>query len=58
MLGKMYDGDMLIRKLSKTLHQVFCKIFLNTRVIAKCNIDPDEKPKELTRRRWVKEDGK
>ena len=35
-------GEMFIRRLSTTLLQIFCKIILNSEVIVKIIIDPDD----------------
>ena len=39
---KIFEGEMLIRTLSTTLLQIFCKIILNSEVIVKSIIDPDD----------------
>ena len=38
---KTFDGEMLIRTLTTTLLQISCKNFLNSKVIVKNIIDPD-----------------
>ena len=41
-IGKIFEGEMLIRTLPTTLLQIFCKIILNSKVIVKSIIDPDD----------------
>ena len=41
-VGKVFDGEMLIRTLPITLLQIFCQIILNFKVIALSIIDPDD----------------
>ena len=41
MIKKIFDGEMFIRTLPTTLLQIFCKIILNLKIIAKFDIDPD-----------------
>ena len=43
----MFQGGMLIRTLPTTLLQIFCKIILNSQVIIKSIIDPDNNLVEL-----------
>ena len=42
LLGKYFEGGMLIRTLPATFLQIFCKIILNSKVIVKNIIDPDD----------------
>ena len=41
-LIKIFIGEMLIRTLPTSLLQIFCKIILNSKVIVKSIIDPDD----------------
>ena len=42
MVGKIFEGGMLIRILPTTPLQIFCKIILNSQVIVKSIIGPDD----------------
>ena len=38
----MFDGEISIRLLPTYLFQIFCKIFVNFKVILKSILDPDD----------------
>ena len=40
--GKIFEGGLLFRIMPTTLLQIFCKIILNSKVIIKSIIDPDD----------------
>ena len=41
-MGKIFEGEMLIRTLPTTLLQIYCKIIPNSDVIVKSVIAPDD----------------
>ena len=42
MIGKNFEGEMLIRTVPTTVLQIYYKITLNSKVIIKSIIDPDD----------------
>ena len=42
MIGKIFEGEMLIRTLPTTFLQIFSKIILNSKVSVKSILDPDD----------------
>ena len=41
-MGKIFEGEILIRTLPTILLEIFCKIILNPKVIVKSIHDPDD----------------
>ena len=40
--GKVFEGEMLFRRLPRTLHEIICEIILNSKVIVKSTKYTDE----------------
>ena len=45
MIGKIFEGEMFFKTFPTLLLQIFCKITLNSNVIHKSIIDPEDKSK-------------
>ena len=41
-VGKIFEGEMLLRTLTRTLLEILCEIIFNSKVIVKSTEDPDE----------------